>query len=193
MAVDSRAEIQRLKRVADQMVTAHSLLESRYIRRSVALDVALMVSSFFLLMISISSLYRDAFFGVRLGPLTVFGSGLIFVTSVAEWRVQWKDKSSKHGDARREYSSIKLNLARVLADPHFSNATEWRQLCDEYEAIGGRVVPIPDRVFLKLKQSHLRKVYISRLMDRYPFAPRWLVQVKAHFQHSRKTLSHEDE
>jgi hypothetical protein len=191
MTEGARGEMKRLKRVADQMATAHALLESRFVRRSVALDVGLMVASFCLLMLSIVSLFKDAVIGIPLAPLAVLGSALIFVIAVAEWRVQWKDRSSKHGDARKEYSSIKLELSSALTDSEFPNPGECERMAARYEAVGARVIPIPDQEFLRLKQSHLRKVYISRLLDRYPFAPRWLIRIKAHYQHLRKVIGHE--
>lgn len=196
MPHDAREDIKRMRRVADQMVTAHAVLEQRYKTYSTLMDISLMASSFVLIVLSVASAFRDAteVLGahVSLTTVTIIGSALVFVISVAEWRVQWKGKAARHGDARKEFSTIKSELGALLGQSDPLDQTEERRLLKEYQAVGARSPAIPDNKFLALKQIHLRKVYVSRLLDKHPFAPILLIRLRAHFAHSKRVFSDAD-
>lgn len=192
-----RHELARCKRVADQMITAHAILEQRNRVFATSLDIGLMAASLILVITSVVALFRDTFevwsVRINLSIVTIAGSALVFVLSVAEWRVRWKLKASKHAEARKEYSKIKLALLRSLADVNFGGAVDVRGVLRAYEDIGSRVVSIPEAEFLALKQVHMRKVYVSRVLDRYPFAFRWLITFHARLKDSRRVMKHEDD
>src|SRR6266853_4571449 len=189
----ARRELERCKRVADQMVSAHATLEQRNRRFAAALDVGLMAASFVLVIASVVALFRAAVqvLSIRpnLGVLTVSGSAFVLMLSIVEWRVRWKVIASRHGEARKEYSKIKLKIQRALSGSTPGGSLDVAGILEEYQQIGTRVVSIPEGKFLALKQAHLRKVYVSRLLDKYLVAIRWLVARRARFRHSVSAMA----
>jgi hypothetical protein len=155
-----------------------------------------MASSFVLILSSVVSLYQETLvvhsLHLNLSALSICGSAFVFVLSVAAWRVDWKRTASRHGGGRKEYAVIKSALRQAIANPSGVGDREAEGLLRDYNDVGIRVVAIPDRLFIALKHAHLRKVYVSRLLDRHPYAVRWVIEVQAYYRHSKNALDHED-
>lgn len=193
---DVHHELERKKRVADQMVTAHAIREQYFRRVATALDVGLMVASLFLVIVSITAIFHEelgvVWVNINLNVLVISGSVLVLVFSLAEWRVGWKVRADRHGEAFRSYSGIKAELVKLLSNLSRATNEDIRRITEKYESVGERVISIPERKFLKLKQAHLQKIYISRLLDRYPFAWKWSIRLRAQIKHSIGAMRHED-
>ena len=155
-----------------------------------------MVASLFLVLFSIVGAFREETCAIGLciniNTLVIIGSVLVLVISLIEWRVRWKVKADRYGEAYRSYCQIKFELVKILTDLSNVTDSDVQKINERYESIMHRTVPIPERKFIKLKQAHLRKVYISRILSRYPFAWKWPVRLRARFKHSLGALNHEE-
>lgn len=195
MREDIVQELKRKKRVVNLMLTAHSILEQRFQRISTAIDIGLMVGSLFLLIVSVIGFFN----GKMASPwgiidLNVFGicaSTVLFAISMTEWRVAWKTSAHRHKEAVKAYSAIKCNLADLLADSANITDDDIRKVNEMYQRIGDELISIPERDFLKLKQAHYRKLYVSRLSDKYPFASAWIIRTRMWLKHMSGALHDE--
>lgn len=183
-------EFKRKKRVADMLITAHSILGERYRKISVWFDISLMLTSFLVLLLSILVLAAPVvvtdFLGTMGGPAIVLGATVIFVVSVIEWRISWKSKAAAHFRAAEDYSSIKGQITGLLSRGFGDGDVDAAQIEDRYDRLGLKCVPIPNAKFVKLKRMHLRKVALSRLLDDQPFACSMLVRLRIAMKHTAK-------
>lgn len=167
-------EFARKKRVADMLVTAHSILGERYRKISVGFDIALMLISFLILLGSVSEITSPHYIGEKLGYWAIYsipvGAALIFVLSVVEWRISWKQKSEAHFSSAREYSSIKGETTALLSKGFEEGDLEAAKIEDRYDRLARTCVQIPHDKFVRLKRAHARKVALSKLLDSNPFA-----------------------
>lgn len=188
-------ELKRKKRVADLMVSAHSVLAHRYKGRGVALDILLMIASLFTAFVSIIGFFRAKvpLLGreVDLNLLAIIGSCAIVIVSLAEWRVDWKGLADRHGEAFREFSLIKGELTRAIANGASAIDDDVRRINERYDYIGNKMEPIPSHQFLALKQKHARKVYVSRLLDKWPFLSSRILLICLQIRQSKKAIRHE--
>lgn len=183
-------EFERKKRVADMLITAHSILGERYRQISVFFDISLMLTSFVVLLLSILDLAAPAIVTDILGnlgrPAIAVGAIIIFVLSVIEWRVSWKGKSEGHIRAAEDYATIKGQIAGLLSRGISEGDVSAAQIEDRYNRLGLKCVQIPNGKFVKLKRMHLRKVLLSRLLDDQPFACSLLVRLRLALKHTAK-------
>ena len=170
----SLKEFERKKRVADMLVTAHNILGERYRKISVGFDIALMLISFLILLGSLLETTSPNYIRETLGYWTVYSipvcAALIFVLSVVEWRLSWKQKSEAHYSSAREYSSIKAETTALLSKGFEEGDLEAAKIEDRYERLGQTCIQIPHHKFVRLKRAHVRKVALSKLLDGQPFA-----------------------
>jgi len=90
-------EIERMFRVTDLMITAHSILRDRFRRRALALDVCLLVGSAALAVIAVIEPSKiQSIIGQDI-PVSLLGAlvGLFVVTaSIVQLRVDWQERAS---------------------------------------------------------------------------------------------------
>lgn len=189
------SELKRKKRVADMMVSAHSILAHRYKGRAIALDILLMVASLFIAFVSIVGFFQTRVFllglELDLNLLAIIGACVVVIVSLAEWRVNWKGRADRHGEAFREFSLIKGELTRLIANGVISLDDDVRRISERYDYIGNKVEPIPSHQFLALKQEHVRKVYLSRLLDKWPFLSSRILLITLRLRHTQRAVNHE--
>lgn len=169
----SRGEYDRLWRVVDLMLSAHSILRDRNRRRQLSLTLLVMALS-----IAVTSL---AFFSeglrVEIGPLQAeltiwlgILAALIFFLSIVDLTVNWKRQAWTHEDAVRRLGELKSKLRAVtLVGNNVDTGGE--DIRAEYERTMADLVEIPERRFLPMKVKHHRKVEISKLIDKHKGAP----------------------
>jgi hypothetical protein len=179
-------ELRRAFRVADMMVTCHSILRDRYARRALILDVLILIASVWLTAMAFvdAEIARHISFPGASPTLTI---GLIavvtFVLSLFQLRVDWKQRADRHDQAARAYVASKFELAAVT-----NNGTSTNQECevtlDRYRSLGGSCIPVPENEFNRLKRRHLIKVLISMEISRHPGTSIWLIRLKHWFSDS---------
>lgn len=161
-------ELKRKQRVTDQMLTIYSLLRDRYARKAICLTLGILGSSVVLVactflpqaalgMVGISSFSTK----VLLGSF----SSLVLVFSIAELRVDWKERSRQYGEAADRLAKLKSKYRAALAGHEPPSASVDQELSAEYDTALDGLPRIPDKSFLKLKSYHLRKVRLSQMID----------------------------
>ncbi len=177
----SRDEIERQQRVPDQMLTMYSLLRDRYARRSICLTLGILASS--VVLVACTFLPETALAMVNISPfatkvvLGVFSSLILFL-SIADLRVDWKERSRQYGEAADRLASVKLRFRVALSGTQSLPDPTGAELMREYnDAIKG-LPRIPDRQFLKLKAYHLRKVRLSQMIDGAVGCPIWVLRLR---------------
>ena len=175
-----RNEADRRFRVADMMVTAHSVLRDRYSRRSVALDVLILLASVALTALALADeSYLNWLPWEGRPTIGVVAAGIFFLTLVAA-RVDWKSRSNAHDRAAQWFSRAKLELGRSAIEPDGGALARSFQTYDEASRVS---IAVPDGAFLGLKSEHRFKVLVSRTLDRYPAAPVRLIRWKLRLRH----------
>ena len=182
------AEVQRRYRVADMMITMHSILRDSYKRRSLALDLVIFSSSVLIAALAFGD--RSLFEWLHLtADSTRLAIGLvslvIFLSSLVAWMVDWKGKADAHDKAASAYTNTKFRLRSVDAT---TDVRDVEQLLSIYEETGLNTIPVPDSKFLKLKSEHLMKARLSRLLDRSPGASLCWLRFRLRLRHTRSAL-----
>jgi hypothetical protein len=176
-------EVDRMWRVVDTGLSAHSILRDRYRRRSRALT--LLVAALSIAATAFALVPGTAIIPVRewrvplatgLGVLTA----TIFFLALADLVLNWDRLAWGHKDAVRRLGEVKAKLrsAKVVgvADLSDADAVDLRAL---YNQTMADVIEIPERQFLRLKAKHNRKVAVSRLIDSHPGGPLWYLRLLA--------------
>lgn len=182
-------------RVVDQMLTAHSALRDRFLRRALGLDLAILIPSAIL----VAGLFVDPEIARRVLPAKanttlVLGivSLIVFAASIVQIKVDWAGKAALHGKAFDALLSIKHALGRLHRIEDESQwESEFRVIRSTYELVGSLTVLIPDAEFLRLKRKHLLKIAVSKLLDKRPGAFAWYLRLTIILRDIRK--HHADE
>jgi hypothetical protein len=172
MAGSPRREYDREFRVLDQMLTMHSLLRDRLQRHALMLTVAILALSIAATAASFGAgepqlrvLWITARVQAWVGLLTT----IIFFLTLIDLRVDWKQRAGAHAEAARRLGELKARFRAAMGtEAEVEGAAELKA---GYDRTMAGLVPIPERLFLKLKAKHLRKVEISKLLDRHAGAP----------------------
>lgn len=168
----TRSELEGIKLVSEQLVTAHSVLRDRYARRAFVIDITILGSTLWLTAMSLvnpvmgveltpGGLSRDLWLGVL--------SVVAFFLSIVQIRVDWKGKENAHARACDAYASVKRETVNLLAQEQF-DGQEYKRILDKYESAGTMSIPIPESEFNKLKGKHKIKMEISNFLNDRPAA-----------------------
>ncbi len=181
------AEVGDLGRKADMLTTMHSCLRDRYSRYAQITHAVLTVSGLAVCVLTLArqevlSLLpaRDADIWIGIAGAVVFGAAMLLD------RADWSGERARHEQAVRVYAAFKQKCRRVLACKH--TRAELQRLAREWEFIGDKCIPVPEREFTKLKAAHLHKVAVSRAISETPGAPAWLVSARLRVEAARRVL-----
>jgi hypothetical protein len=167
-------ELNRKFRVLNQTQSMHTFLRDRYASRALLIDLLLLASA----VVFCASAFATDEVLARFGPkpqdvryiIRLF-SVLAFMLSVLSLRVGWKEKSATHKDAAQKMARA-LGTFRKHQEPDGTwPVTAWTDLDTVYSEAMNNSVPIPEKLFVKLKARHLRKVEVSRMLDSNPGCP----------------------
>lgn len=171
-SLPSTAEIERIRRVSDQICTAHSGLRDRYARRALVLDLLILAASTWLVALS----FVDSTLSARLTPgdvnpqmwIGILGV-ITFFLSILQLKTDWKSRADSHKRSADTYAAVKREAGYVLAsgvtDPEIH-----KRVIDRYDMASVVSVAIPESEFLKQKRRHLVKVALSKQLDSRPSA-----------------------
>lgn len=176
-------------RLYDQMCTMHSMMRDRFARRARVLDVTLLIASGCVAAVTFVGNDIVSFLGfTETGAKVLLGaaSTLVFITGLAVSRVDWKAAAERHSRASATFADLKAR-ARSLATPdNGCDEAQAQEFLRQAATIVGTLPEIPEAQFLRLKAAHLRKVALSRLLDRTYAAPIWLLRLHLMLRHSRR-------
>lgn len=177
------SEIERIRRVASMMITAHSILRDKYLTHSAFFENGLLIASAFLnafvfideqlitQTIGISSSNQKLFIG--------FLSITVFAISIVLLQVRWKEKAKGHAIAADQYYSLMQESRRIisLADEANRNVVSCKFI-EKYAEVTSTLAKIPERKFNGLKLQHYRKIELSKLIDKHPGSVLFILRIK---------------
>lgn len=181
MSDKPKMELQRLERIADMMLSAHSILRDRFARRATAFDIILLVVSGILCGTTFLDPALIRYFHLdteKIRALLGICAILVFILSIVGLRVDWKEKTSRYQHACRTLANIKAKSRELLGTEEDHQVAEGPEFLRTSSFAMSDLIPIPDAEFVKLKAKHKQKVEISRLLDNYPSIPIWLLRWK---------------
>ncbi len=170
----TRGELERIRRVSDQLCTAHAALSQRYGRRSLILDIALLTLTAWLTAMA----FVDPLIATYLTPpflKPTIWIGLLsvgaFVVGLYQLRADWKGLSEAHRRSLAMYSEVKREAGYLLASsPDKISQREFLRLASRYDMASDVGVGVPEGEFLRQKKRHKIKVELSKLLDERPGA-----------------------
>jgi len=189
MAKNNTEEIERMYRVSDQLLTAHAILRDRYQRISVIFDsLVLILATVVSIGMFVSHREIFQFFGISLSwnTASILLGTVVFILTILELRIGWKQKASAHDGAIRVLASVESKMRQYLNRPNDITDIELVDAITRYDTSLGGIVAIPDKKFNALKARHKRKVLISRHLDEHPFTNLFLLKIKLFFKHKYK-------
>lgn len=174
-------EIDRMYRVSDMLITAHSVLRDRFRRWALGSDVVVLVGSG----ISASLAFVDPGIARMLALPSVPSQVLIGLISVVvciltlvQLRVDWSGKAALHAKAAESWAALKHELGRLKCTADGTSSEEFASFRARYEAATSGLVALPDGMFASLKKRHKIKVEISKTLDMKPGAWIWLLRFR---------------
>lgn len=180
-AKSDREKLAEKGKIADMMCSAHANLRDRYSRRALRLDILLLVSSAFVA----AHTFGTESIRATISPLGIsydlwlgiFGL-LVFSASIVQFRVSWKEKAGAHARSFSVYSEVKHDIGRLLA-AKTPDPSRMEEVLARYALAAEAGAAIPEAEFLKQKQKHKLKVFVSKHLDANPGASVSLVKLKA--------------
>ncbi len=170
----NKAESERQFRVLDQMLSMHAELRDKFRRRSLLLNLSLLLTSVLLCAFVFADKSIFLYFGLEtkivnilLGTVSV----LCFAFSLVEYRVDWQGKSAVHADSVRKLASLKADYNENFSIYGAENEEENKLLSKKYNDVMGGIVEIPEACFANLKAKHLRKILLSKRISECPASP----------------------
>lgn len=176
-----RNEVERIRRVSDQLCTAHAALRDKYARRNLAFDVIILLCSAWLTAVA----FVDPKFSPWLTPFGldpqlwtgVFGVA-IFGLTLVQSRTDWRGRSESHDRSFASYVEVKREAGYLLAANGDVLEKEFQRLAARYDMASDTSIGIPENEFLVLKKKHKLKIEVSRLLDEKPSSSIWLTKFK---------------
>lgn len=181
----SNDELKRQSRVADQMLTAYAVLRDRYACRATTLTLGILGSS--VVLVACTFLSDDALIIVGISPFVTkivvgaFSSFILFL-SIAELRVDWRERSRQYADAAERLAKLKSKYRALLSEEEHTLPDQIAEITKEYNSTMDGLPRIPENQFVKLKAYHLRKVRLSQLVDNSVGCPVWILRLRILFQ-----------
>jgi len=176
-----REELERIRRVADMLVTGHANLRDRYSRRATLLDLAVMALSTWLTAI----VFIEPRINIKLTPfgfdpqLWIGFLGIFtFFLSIVQLRVDWKGRSDAHKRSFDLYSEVKRECGYLLASQKPLTPDSCQRVLSRYDLATEVGTHLPENEFLAQKRNHLQKIEISKLLDKHPSASILLARMR---------------
>jgi len=168
-----RAEYDRMWRVVDQTLTAHSILRDRYRLRDRSLTLAvvtLSIAATAFAFLSGDLTVHLAGTAMRLPTILGILTATIFFLTLVETIVGWGRRAWSHERAVHVLAELKATMRGATRDGDVVS-TGHVDLSALYERTMASLPEIPESQFLVLKARHHRKVLVSKLIDRHKGAP----------------------
>lgn len=178
---DYREELKRLRRISDMLCTAHSVERERFRRKAMTLDIIIMLGSLYLVsMAFVDPIINNALTPFGLKPVIWTGMVAIFIFgfSILQLIVDWKGRADAHERSFRMYAEAKSNCIEWLNGTSAIPKEVYNRVSARYDMASDIGIHIPDSRFLKLKQKHLLKIEVSKLLDTYPSLCFWIARIK---------------
>ena len=113
-------------------------------------------------------------------------STVVFLISLIELRVDWKEKSERHGQACEILSRLKADCRELLksnSQPEPQYVADQCKICAQTLST---LPKIPDEKFPSLKAYHKAKIELSKFIDIHPGVPVWMLRIVLLFHGIKK-------
>lgn len=163
------AEIERQRRLVDQMSTMHSLMRDRARLQGVLLVCVVLVASVVATAFAFAGGSDTvSIFGLEGQRSTWLGwfAVVIFSLTLVDLVLDRRGAAGRYGDAVRQLSTLKADY-RTIPPPAVA-VEECKRLTELYQAVMEALPPLPERQFNGLKAKHLEKVEVSRYLSDHP-------------------------
>jgi hypothetical protein len=174
-----REEVKKMCRKADMLCTAHSVERAIFRRRGIIIDIFLMVISVYIVAMafvdpSLTSVLVPNHWNLVLwiGTLSI----ATFILSMLQFIVSWKALADAHDRSFGMYAETKSKSIELLNGNGAISREAYNSIRTRYDMASDIGIPIKDARFLKLKQKHLLKVEISKILDQRPAA--WVCWIR---------------
>ncbi len=107
----------------------------------------------------------------------VFGL-VVFCLTLIQSKTDWRGRGEAHKRSFTMYAEVKREAGYLLASSSDIPPREFQRLAARYDMASDVGSGVPESEFLHLKQKHLTKVEISKLLDKKPGASIWLTKLK---------------
>lgn len=185
------AELRRRARIADMMLTAHSILRDRYGRRARGLDLL----SFTVATVLVAATFVDpavvALFRMnpdRVRVVVGFLSIALFLLTGSSLILDWKQKATRHQHAVRTLADVKAKSWDLLNGPPDRLEGEAPEFLRGAAFALSEIESIPEAEFVSLKARHKQKVELSRVLDEHPAMVILLYRLKTAFGDTAASL-----
>ena len=168
----ARDELQRLRRLVDQQVTAHSNMAGSMASAQRIKDITIFAFSILLAAtVFVDPAILSLFFANDMSSRLALGvvSLTIFFLSSLSLFLGWTRKAVEHESTSTELFEIEQMIREELAREKFDDdrATLIKK---RYDLVNTKAPKLNDKQFLKAKAKHLKKVRLSKMLDRKPHA-----------------------
>lgn len=178
--MSKKDEILRIKRVSDQLCSGHSALRDKFNSIALFLDIAILSISAWLVSLSFASDELAAALTpfdfspkIWIGCLAVFA----LVLSIIQLKTNWKSKADSHARSNEVYADTKREAGYLITADQFSDE-DCDRIFVSYNLANATSIEIPESEFLAQKKRHLRKIELSRHLDKHPHTSLWLYRTK---------------
>jgi len=172
-------ELQKILRIMDQTITAHSILHDQNKRMAFISELLLMGAAIFLTILSIADDQYFLFFSLKPADVKSYVSiysVIALIVNILAWKIDWRGQSLIHGQARERLSQLKLECRKALSDPNVEDECLIK-LCRDCNVRQSELEPIPENKFNALKIKHLKKVEFSKFSSIHAGKPHWLIWI----------------
>ncbi len=165
----------------------HFSLRDRYHFRSRFAEISLLTASVVFLVTTFAStnLYQTLGLPPELSRVVLgLASAIAFIFSLALLVIDWRGSAARHQDATKYWSEV---IGR-FRDTRLESGDWPEEVSDElsagYAHASQSSVAIPDKKFNSLKIQYLSKIEVSKLAQKYPGAPGFLLWIIVRFKGS---------
>ena len=190
-----KEENERQYKLIDQLLSMHSSLRDKFERRAFWLNTIQIGVSLFLGVLAfvpddvIRSLGFDPAIGrYLLGSLAV----IVLLTSITEFRVDWKSVGSRHSEAAKHLAELKAKYRKAFSESAGEDSEKNSRLTTDYDRLMVVLPPIPEQYFIRLKAGHKFKILLSNRVGRNPKAPVWFLWFVLRLEGMRSALREQD-
>lgn len=179
-AANIETEIASIERKADQACSIHAWLRDKYRRRAYIMDYGLLASTTYLLGLTLvePAIGLPLSLGFDRGLFVVILSLITFFFSIVQFKNDWKSKAEALHKSFKEYADVKSDCRSFTSGVRPLTSSEHQRIRSRYDLATDLGTNIPDSAFVRGKAHHLRKVFVSRYLDKNPGAITSLVHIK---------------
>lgn len=186
-----RQDFEQQAKVVDMMLTIHSILATRYYRKSQILELSMLAISTILVALTFVDPQILSFLNIHSDTARILigvCSVLVFFLSIVSLIVDWKGKSAQHREAFKTLIPLKSEWREMRSSFDDLDERSRIEFVRKSALILGTITPIPDAQFNQLKAEHYKKVALSKLISAYPGSSTMLLRFKLWWQSNQKVL-----